>query len=184
MKIDPGVLSRLAFVPVLERDVGNVHPSWIEDAPVDPKSPAEVWQLRSVQADLPPKAPAMLPLDLAWLIGVGADQLAFALGEEAARIPSLAYAVVRIAEPPRRGELGPKRAALARCQDANLEDELAFVRVACRALAPHVATNRLAQLQLSRALPRPIGLVIERELLAYANVSLDQVPSWAALVAR
>ena len=172
--IDPSVRARLGVEPILvDRRLGHVHESWLEvleprtraaivaTAPTD----VDVWLARWALADLPVAAPAQLPLELAWLVRIGGALIAFALGQSAAP------------------NLGPRRAALERCKDAKLDDELSVVRVACRALAPHLAANRLAVLQLTRAQPRPIGLVIERELLANAEVPLDHVPTWDALVA-
>ena len=173
MKLDPGVRARLGVEPILvERTLGHVHPSWLDA--LEPRTKqallaaitdVDVWLARWALADLPIAAPAQLPLELAWLVRIGRAMIVFALGQ--APGPTL----------------GPRRAAIERCRDAKLDDELSVVRVACRALAPHLAANRLALLQLTRAQPRPIGLVIERELLANAEIPLDQVPTWAALVA-
>lgn len=170
--IDPAVRARLAVEPLLvDRTLGQVHASWLDA--LDPRiraalaapapTPADVWLARWALADLPVAAPSIIPLDLAWLVRIGTEQIAFALGRST------------------KAGLGPRRAAIERCKDAKLDDELSIVRVACRALAPHLATNRLAVLQLTRAQPRPIGLVIERELLAHSEVSLDQVPTLDAL---
>ncbi len=144
-------------------------------------APIDVWLARWATAWLPPMttsdtrdAAALL----VWLAGVGADQMAFALGEPAKAVPVLAAAAQRIAKPPRIGQLGPQRAAIARCRGVSLGDELALVRVGCRALAPHL--DPLARLQLTRRLPRPIGLVVERELAAHADTPLDQCPTMTA----
>lgn len=185
-----------------------VHPTWIE-AVLDELPPraraalasgggdaVDVWLARWATADVPPMVtrargrglPAMIasePHDLvAWLSSIGADQLAFALGAQAASIATLASAVVRIAKPPRAGQLGPRRAAITRCRDIDPADELATVRVAGRALAPHLATNQLARLAVTRRLPRPLGLVVHRELLAHAATFLDHCPTWLALSAE
>jgi hypothetical protein len=176
--ISPAVRARLGVEPVLvARTLGRVHESWL--AALEPRmrqaldavaagseDPGEVWLANWALADLPVAEPPILPLDLAWLVAVGTEQLACALGRSS------------------RTDLGPRRAAIERCNDAKLDDELSLVRIACRAIAPHLATNRLAVLQLTRAQPRPIGLVMERELLAHSEVPLDQVPTWGALVAR
>jgi hypothetical protein len=172
IQIDPAIRARLAVEPILvERMLGQVHPSWLEA--LEPRTrhalqsqttPADVWLARWALADLPIAAPSLLPLELVWLVRVGNELIAFALGRST------------------RTDLGPRRVAIERCRDAKLDDELSIVRVACRALAPHLAANRLAFLQLTRAQPRPIGLVIERELLAHSEVSLEQVPSWDTLV--
>lgn len=147
--------------------------------------PIDVWLARWTTASLPPLTAAD-PRDaatlLAWLAGIGADQMAFALGEAAAAVPALAAAVSRIGQPPRMGQLGPQRAAIARCRDVSLDDELALVRVGCRALAPLLAADPLARLQLIRRLPRALGLVALRELALHASAPLDQGPRRAALV--
>lgn len=176
-----------------------VDPSWLEaalatlpararTAVATPTSdPTDVWLARWATASLPAldasdgrDAAALL----AHLAGIGADQMAFALGEAAKAVPALAAAALRITKPPRAGQLGPQRAAIARCRDVSLDDDLALVRVACRALAPHLAADPLASLQLTRRLPRSIGLVIERELALHAATALDRCPAWAALDAR
>ncbi|HEY5927998.1 MAG TPA: hypothetical protein VIV11_40205 [Kofleriaceae bacterium] len=171
----------------------HVDPSWIESAlaalPVRTRTaltecndPVDVWLARWATATLPPITE---PRDgLAWLTGIGTDQMAFALGEAARAMPALRAACARIAKPPRVGELGPKRAAIERCRDVSLDDDFAIVRVACRALAPHLAADQLAKLQLIRSLPRPLGLVVSRELALHAATSFDQCPSWAALTAH
>jgi hypothetical protein len=110
--------------------------------------------------------------------------MAFALGEQARAVPALATAIARIGKPPRAGQLGPQRAAIARCRDVSLDDDFSFVIVACRALAPHLAANQLDRLQLILRLPRPIGIVVARELAAHAATSFDQCPSWSAFDAQ
>src|SRR5690606_8672440 len=77
----------------------------------------------------------------AWLESVGIDQLAFALGPHAAAATTalgdrLATAAHRIARAPREGQLGSRRAAIARA-GGDLDD-LALVRIGARAIAPHV----------------------------------------------
>jgi hypothetical protein len=176
-----------------------VHPSWLEAALADMPArartalatsstdPVDVWLARWVTAALPPMPAEQgwLPADpLAWLSSIGADQLAFALGEPARAMPALAAAWERIQKPPRKGQLGPTRAALARCRGVSLDDDLALPRLAARALAPHLAADPLAQLQLIHSVPRPIGLVLARELAAHAGTPVDQAPAWPALVAR
>jgi hypothetical protein len=171
--IDPAVRARLGVEPILiDRVLGRVHPSWLDaleprtkQALLAPTTDVDVWLARWALADLPVAAPPQLPLELAWLVRIGHAQIAFALGQSTTP------------------NLGPRRAAIERCKDAKLDDELSVVRVGCRALAPHLAANRLAILQLTRAQPRPIGLVIERELLESSEVALDQVPPWPVLVA-
>jgi len=155
----------------------------------------DIWLVRWATADVPPMVTGDRAIDamlareptalVAWLGAIGADQLAFALGPALARsIATLAPAVGRIEKAPRVGQLGPRRAAITRCRDIDPTDELATLRVAGRALAPHLATNQLARLALSRRMPRPLGLVVYGELLAHAATLLDQCPSWRALSAE
>jgi hypothetical protein len=171
--------------------VRQAHATWIEHALAELPARArtvlasgvrddvDVWLARWVTAVVPP---TIEPRDaIAWLTTIGADQMAFALGAAAKKLPALADAFARIAKPPRLGELGPKRAAIARCRDVSLDDDLAFVRVASRALVPHLAANQLAKLQLILTLPRPIGIVVARELALHAATSFDQCPTRAAI---
>ena len=173
----------------------HIHPTWIEHA-LEPlparartvlasgaQGALDVWLARWATAGLPPALDSTRD-PLAWLTSIGADQMAFALDAAATKLPVLAAAAARITKPPRAGELGPKRAAIERCRDVSLDDDLALVRVACRALAPHLAANQLASLQLIRRLPRPLGLAVARELALHAATSFDQCPSWAALAAE
>jgi hypothetical protein len=156
--------------------------------------PIDIWLARWATHALPPTmSDARLPAIAAdhdaaavadWLGRIGADQMAYALDEQARAVPALAAAVARIAKPPRTGQLGPRRAAIARCRDAPLDDDLSFVLVGCRALAPHLAADQLARLQLILRLPRPIGIMVARELSLHAATSFDQCPSWAALAAQ
>ncbi|HUS30409.1 MAG TPA: hypothetical protein VMZ53_17995 [Kofleriaceae bacterium] len=180
VEIDPAVRARLGVEPILvERKLGRVHPSWLEA--LDPRmraalesvsraalesrtpSAADVWLARWALADLPVDAPAITPLDLAWLVRIGTEQLSLALGRST------------------RTDMGPRRAAVERCKDAKPDDELSLVRIAARVLAPHLAAHRNARLQLTRAQPRPIGLVIERELVAHAGTPIDHVPPLSVL---
>ena len=163
--------------------------------------PASVWLARWACSDLvplpaddahrPPRGVAelvRLPGDqlAAWLDDVGADQLAFALaaaGEQAvtqtARIVGdvLLAAAARVRLAPRGGALGPVRAAIARCK-VDLADH-GLAAIAARAIAPHV--DGFSARQLAVRLPRPVGLVVARELRDHRRAALDQVPTWAAL---
>ena len=163
--------------------------------------PASVWLARWACSDLvplpaddahrPPRGVAelvRLPGDqlAAWLDDVGADQLAFALaaaGEQAvtqtARIVGdvLLAAAARVRLAPRSGALGPVRAAIARCKVELADHGLAAI--AARAIAPHV--DGFSARQLAVRLPRPVGLVVARELRDHRRAALDQVPTWAAL---
>jgi hypothetical protein len=197
------LVSARAPIPVSLR---AVHSTWIEhtlaELPARARTalssssaePVDVWLARWATHQLPPamgdvRLPAIAATNdaavvVAWLGRIGADQMAFALGEQATTIPALAAAVARIAKPPRIGELGPQRAAIARCRDVSLDEDLSFVLVGCRALAPHLAADQLAKLQLILRLPRPIGIIVTRELSLHAATSFDHCPSWAALGAQ
>jgi hypothetical protein len=173
----------------------RVHASWIEHAlaslperartalATGATSLTDVWLARWATAAFPPTI-TRRDDTLAWLTGIGMDQFAFALGEPARALTVLAPALARIREAPRAGNLGPKRAAIARCREVSLDDELAFVRVASRALAPHLAADQLAKRELILSLPRPLGIVVAREVAFHAATSFDQCPSWAALAAH
>lgn len=179
-----------APVPTGLRDV---HPSWTEQAleplPVQTRAvlaigatgPVEVWLARWATAEAPPVPHGDGRDPVRWLSNIGADQFAHALGEAARGAAGLVEACERITQPPRAGELGPKRAALARCRGVSLDDELAFVRVGTRALAPHLATDQLACLQLLRKLPQAIAIVVERELRVHATTSVELCPSRIAI---
>ena len=185
---------RLAEITVLVRapvpaGLRHVHPSWLEHAlePLPARArtalaapttdPVDVWLARWASAELvSPIASA-----IEWLADAGADQFALALGEQARAVPVLAAAADRIARPPRAGRLGPTRAAALRCRDVSLDDDLAFVRVGSRALAPHLATDQLAFLRLTRSMPRAIASVVVHEVRAHAATSLDHCPAWDAV---
>ena len=139
----------------------GVHPSWLPALPTS-RDPIGVWLVRWACADLPPLPPVRSgpPCDaahlvalaepLAFLVETGRDQLAFATG-----LRDGVLAGARVAH------LTDKRAAIARCQGVQL-DEIGLVRVGARALAGHLSALR--QRQLAVRLPRPLGLVVEREL--------------------
>jgi hypothetical protein len=125
----------------------------------------------------------------AWLDEVGADQLAMALGAagpealaSGIRVAGarLANAAVRIDEAPRRGALGPVRAAVERCRGIRLEAGATLV-IGARAIAPHVARRALARERIMLRLPRALGLVVAAELAARAGDAVDRAPTWAAL---
>lgn len=176
-----------------------VHVTWLEQAlgelPARARTavaaastdPIDVWLARWATAGLPPAMPADgrdAAALVEWIASIGADQVAFALGEQARGVPALAAAAERITKPPRAGQLGPQRAALARCRDVSLDDDLAFVRVGSRALAPHLAADQLACMQLTRRMPRSIATVVLHEVRAHAATSFEQSPTWSALQAR
>jgi hypothetical protein len=192
----------------------GVHPSWIEAAlaglPARARAAVasgggdevDVWLARWATASIPPMpavtAARVASVDSAtrvdaarlegWLAGLGADQLALALGAAgagavaaAARIVGerLHQAAARIAVAPRAGALGPVRAAIARCR-LTLDDR-ALVRIGARAVAPHVDPQ--ARLQIVHRLPRPLGLIVGEELAAAAHLPIAEAPRWDALAA-
>lgn len=184
-----------------------IDPSWIEAAleplPVRARTalasptddPIDVYLARLATASLPPMPVTQrTPFEhliagdgaavLARIAAIGADQLAFALGAPATTQPILAAAAARITTPPRLTNLGSQRAAIGRARGISLDDvPAALVTIAARALAPHLSTDPLAHLQLTRRLPRPLGLLVERELVAHAASPLAHAPTWAALLA-
>ena len=145
-------------------------------------NPASVWLARAAiaAAAVPalPAASATWPTSVAaavacdgatladWLAAIGADQLALALS--AAGGDALAHAAValggaagarlraaamRIGVAPRIGALGGARAAIARSSGVRLADgDAALVRIAARAIAPHVR-EAIAHRQLAVRLP-------------------------------
>jgi len=166
-------------------------------------APIDVWLARRACAGIPPlppivnarRRPASLADALAlsaaqlreWLVGIGIDQLVFAVGPGAAlddlvrRSPRAAASARRIHVAPRAGELGPRRAAIARSSGA-LDDTLPL-RIGARAIAPHVACVPLARAQLRCRLPVTWGTLIDHELRAHAGDALAHAPTWAALSA-
>lgn len=162
-----------------------------------PSAGLDVWLARWACAAFPPMPPidasVVTPRTLAdavrmsaaslraWLEEVGADQLAFALGAKVAGAlgPRVAAAGVRIANAPRAGELGDRRAAIERAKIAI--DDRALLRIGARAIAIHVWD--LPRLQLSYRLPREIGLVVRAELAQFAASPLAAAPTWRALSA-
>jgi hypothetical protein len=158
----------------------HVHSSWVDAAGVS-NDAAGAWRVRWAWAELP--ATAVVADDaLGWLVAIGADQLAFALGDAAAQAPSalVRNAAVRIARPPRAGRLGTRRAAIARCRLA-ADDDLGLARIGARAVAPHLADDALGRRALVVALPRPIGLAIAEELRSHAADPLADAPAREAL---
>jgi hypothetical protein len=196
----------------------GVHPSWIEaglaSLPARARTavasgggdPVDAWLARWATATIPPM-PAIscarvtsldsaLRVDAAtlerWLAGVGADQLALALGaagggalEAAARIVGdrLRAAALHIGCAPRLGALGSTRAAIARCR-VRLDDH-ALIRIGARSIAPHVAPHvaALASRQLAHRLPRALGVIVGDELAQAARAALAEAPRWEALAA-
>ena len=182
--------------------VRGVDPSWIEAALADlpPRArgdlaspsfdPAAVWLARWAQASLAPLPPAELARPhvvsdiarmsgdaiIAWLREVGADQLAFALGTPSQWIEP--HVLARIAKPPRAGNLGPRRAAIARCQVTL--DEGALVTIGARAIAPY--TDAFIRRQLVLRIPRTRGQAVLFELV-HAPADLAASPTWDAITA-
>jgi hypothetical protein len=177
----------------------GVHESWIEAAlePLPdrarvvlaegPLDEADVWLARRACAHIPP-LPAIEPalarprevgdvLRMSpralrdWLTEVGRDQLAFALGDHAAAVPELADARLRIAKPPRHGELGPRRDAIDRARGE------VFV-IGVRALAPHL--DRPLARALVLRFSHPDGRGIGAELTGHRA---GRSTAWSALIA-
>ncbi|HEY4245033.1 MAG TPA: hypothetical protein VGM88_34695 [Kofleriaceae bacterium] len=161
-------------------------------AELPPLPPLRAWPPAK-----PHHAARLSGVDLArWLHAAGADQLAFALaaagtdgprsaGRDALRVAArlvgdeLSDAANRIREAPRAGQLGPTRAAIARCKLTL--DERALIRIGARAIAPHL--DALVRRQLAVRLPRAVGMLVLRELVRDADVPRDQAPAWPALIA-
>ncbi len=165
--------------------------------------PLDVWLARRACAGIPPlppiagarRRPASLDEALAlsaaqlreWLVGVGIDQLVFAVGTGAAlddlvrRSARAAASAVRIHAAPRAGQLGPRRAAIAR-SSGTLDDALPM-RIGARAIAPYVARQPLARAQLRCRLSVSAGSLLDGELRAHAADPIEHAPTWAALAA-
>jgi hypothetical protein len=158
-----------------------VHPSWIEAGLADlpwrardvlaggAHTPAEVWLARWACAELPPLPPlrdlarpesladAIAMVRLAdWLAAIGRAQLAYA-------------ASLAVPGAPRKDELGPARAVIARCRGT--VDPLV---IGARTIAGY--TDVISARQLAVRLPR--ALALEAELAAHAT---GAAPTWAAL---
>jgi hypothetical protein len=174
-----------ARAPVPE-GVRGVHSTWIEAALAElpdharaalaagGEDPSAVWLVRWACAELPPlpalrdvTAPRSIEDVVAmarlaeWLEAIGRAQLAYAAS---------------LAQPdaPRRDELGPARAVIARCRGGEPR------AIAARAIAPY--TDAVIARQLAVRLPRPVGLAVEIELLAHARNPVVHAPAWSALV--
>jgi hypothetical protein len=191
----------------LPQGLRAIHPTWLEAAleslPVRARTalsspstdPVDVYLARLATAALPPMpTSARTPFEqllvgesaavLARVASIGADQLAFALGAPAAGHRLLAAAAARITTPPRHSNLGSQRAAITRARGISLDDvPAALVIVAARALAPQDASDPLARHQLTPRLPRPLGHLLEHELVAHADAPLEQAPTWTAMLA-
>jgi hypothetical protein len=162
-------------------DVRHVHASWIDAVADRGFDPVGVWRARWAWAELPATAGGHAD-PLGWLAAIGADQLAFALGDAAVQAPSALVrdAAARITRSPRAGRLGNRRAAIARCKLAS-DDDLGLARIGARAVAPHLADDALGRRALVVALPRPIGLAIAEELRSHAADPLADAPAREAL---
>jgi hypothetical protein len=152
-----------------------------------PRTEADVWLVRRAIAHVPP-LPAIDPslarprvlADVArmsaialrdWLIEVGRDHLAYALGDHAAKLAELAPALARIDQAPRAGALGTRRDAIARAVGEPFA-------IGVRALAPHLDLPLRRSVALR--LPHPDALGIAAELTAHAG---GRSGAWLALVA-
>ncbi|MBL0217850.1 MAG: hypothetical protein IPQ07_28720 [Myxococcales bacterium] len=178
----------------------GIDPSWIEVALAElpdrarvalaegPLSELDVWLVRRACAQLVPLPPIeatlarpRVPADVlrmsvpalrGWLAEVGRDQLAFALGEHAAALgASLVPVIARIARAPRHGELGPRRAAVARAQGEP------FV-IGVRTVAPHLEPILARGLVLRFS--HPEGLALAIELTAHRA---SPTAAWATVIA-
>ncbi len=188
----------------------GVHASWIEAALSELPARAReavaaatddalaIWLARWACAAIPPMPPidvalrvprgtaevvALAPHVLeSWLLDVGADQLALALGAQAEPAVAvfgerLRVAAARVMLPPRIGELGARRKAIER---ARVEPEpIALLVIGARAIAPHL--DPLAARQLVHRFDRVRGVVLARELRVHARDPVAEAPSWHAL---
>ena len=192
----------LARAPLLT-GLRGIHGSWIESAlgalPRRARADfanggaadaAGVWLARWAAATLAPMPSAGVDRPrsvgdiaglsgdaiIAWLADVGADQLAFALGAPSRWVePSV---VKRIAVAPRVGNLGDRRAAIARCR-VELDDD-ALVTIGARTIAPY--TDAFVRRQIALRLPRTRGLAVLFELEQFAGESVQASPTWEAIV--
>ena len=180
----------------------GIHASWIEAALecLPPRARVElaaggmrdrtaVWLARWASASLAPLPPTdvakprtirdatRMTADalVAWLAAIGADQLAFAAGNDLGG--RLAAAMARIAKPPRAGRLGDRRAAIARCE-AERDDEM-FVVIGARTIAPY--TDAIVRRQIALRFPRTRGERLLLQLAKWAETA--GTASWDALVA-
>lgn len=134
---------------------------------------------------------------VAWLGRAGADQLAYALG--AAGIPvwsrspatagdmsqfegngvptAVREAADRIRVAPRVGQLGPRRAAIERCDHFRGD----LVRIGASAVAPHLTP--VVRRQMVARFPHAVGEQLKNAFDAGAFVSLDRCPTWTAVTA-
>ncbi len=207
--------TRLPVRPPVPAGLDGVHASWLEanlgalpararTAVITQSSPVDVWLARLATAGIPPlspvagarRRPASLDDALAlsaaqlreWLVGVGVDQLVFAVGPGDAlddlvrRSARAAASARRIYEAPRAGQLGSRRAAIAR--STGTLDEALPLRIGARAVAPYVARRPLARAQLRCRLPLAWGSLLDEELRAHAWDPVESAPTWAALAAR
>lgn len=113
-----------------------------------------------------------------WLSEIGADQLAFALGTPDNDLGGrLAAVMARIAKPPRAGQLGDRRAAIARCE-VERDDDM-FLLIGARTLAPY--TDAIVRRQIAQRFPRTRGERVLLQLAKWAETA--GTASWGAIVA-
>jgi hypothetical protein len=158
-----------------------VHASWIEHFLAElpprarsavangPRDAVDVWLARWACCEIPPMTGWTCEAGfdpLAWLSERGADQLAFVAissGTDPRRLGSaVGQAAQRIAG--RTDQLGPVRAAIARCR-VPADDDLRLPRIGARAVAPEL--DVLDRRRVILRLPRAIGIAIDGELAAH-----------------
>ncbi|CAN5859614.1 hypothetical protein BH11MYX2_BH11MYX2_19550 [soil metagenome] len=138
----------------------------VDDSLVSPRVPADVARMSASSV-------------LAWLTGVGADQLAFAVGDAAAQFgPTVIEAGRRIAKPPRLNALGPRRDAINRAQVTPPVWQHLHV-IGARAVAPHVDAT-MASVLVHR-FDRAIGTVLRDELRVHSALPPSTTATWRAL---
>jgi hypothetical protein len=133
----------------------------VDDSLVRPRDPADVARMSASSA-------------LAWLTGVGADQLAYAVGDAAPQFgPQVIAAAARIAKAPRVHELGTRRDAIQRAKVTGPAWQQLHI-IGARAVAPHL--DALTASVLVHRLDRAIGVVLREDLRATASTA-----TWSAL---
>jgi hypothetical protein len=137
----------------------------VDESLVRPRVPADVARMSAAAV-------------LAWLTDVGADQLAFAVGDAASQFgPQVIAASQRIAKPPRANEVGQRRDAIKRAKvDGPAWQQLHVI--GARTVAPHV--DALIASVLVHRLERALGSILRDELRAHRQAA---TASWSAVIA-
>jgi hypothetical protein len=138
----------------------------VDDSLVRPRVPAEIARMSAAAA-------------MAWLAEVGADQVAFAVGDAVSQFgPQVIAAAGRITKAPRVNELGPRRDAIERAHvDAPAWRQLHVI--GARTIAPHI--DALTASVLVHRLDRAIGVGLRDELRASGSSSSPA--TWRAITA-